>query len=115
MPDEDGKVWLLEVSGSPAPPSARPRRRVDVVELAIDIFPPVGVAEDAERLRATVAGAADGGGGGGGANECRATASQEERRRHPRWTDISKLADKSGPAGENENEAGPATPPKVVL
>ena len=115
MPDEDGKVWLLEVNGSPAAAERMtPSIASDVVELAIDnIFPPVGVAEDAERLRATVAGAADG--GRGGANECRATASQEERRRHPRWTDISNLADKSGPAGENENEAGPATPPKVVL
>jgi tubulin--tyrosine ligase len=44
MPDENGKVWLLEVNGSPAAAERiTPRIAEDLVELAVDAkFPPRG-------------------------------------------------------------------------
>ena len=91
MPDEDGKVWLLEVNGSPAA-AARitPSLAADVVALAIDgMYPP---AEYHNR--------ADAAGEGGG--------DVERFANHPRWTDVSSLV----ASDEKAIVEAPTTPPK---
>ena len=108
MPDEDGKVWLLEVNGSPAAAERMtPSLAADVVELAIDkIYPPGGAAGAVET---TAGGGDDGAAAGDGAEEV-TTAAVVSSGKHPRWADISNLA-----AGEGGGiETGPPTPPKVV-
>lgn len=92
MPDEDGKVWLLEVNGSPAAAERMtPALAADVVALAIDdMFPPsdgaaaagFGDGSDTAAAAAAVVAAT-----GGGDEEVAAAGAKD----HPRWADITHL------------------------
>ena len=98
MPDEDGKVWLLEVNGSAAAAGRMtPGLAADVVQLAIDrIFPrggprDVGAGEGRGAGEGADAGAGPGPSAGAGPEAGPGPGQGPGPGLHPRWTEIPLL------------------------